>query len=255
MRASIRVRRSAATGIPGLVAVVLCGALNAQQTAMTPIERADIGSTVSVMELRIPGKAWDHFEKAKKLAGHNRLAESDVESEKAIAIAPDFAAAYLLRGSAEIQEHNFAAALVSISEARRIEPEALWAGVLLAGAYNGLNRYIEAEAVLDALQGQEAQSWQFDYEHARAAIGLTDASAALRWSALAVDAAPDSFADALVVRANSLVLAGRWREAESYLEADLHAKGPQRHRPEVLAALYDVHRRAREEVSSRRSAR
>jgi tetratricopeptide (TPR) repeat protein len=238
-----------------LLGAVVCGASQGQARAVNYNGRGGVGSTVSVTSLRIPEKAWRHFEKARSLNERNRPAEADVESQKAIAIAPDFAAAHLLLASVQVQEHSFLAALANVAEARRIEPDPQWSGVLLASAYNGLRRYAEAEAALDALHGDEARSWQSSYERARAAIGLGDVSGALRWSETALAGAPANFADAMVVRANSLVIAGRWSDAASQLEAYVQARGQAARRPEVLAAIEEDRRRARDEELRRVASR
>ena len=221
----------------GLNAVGISGVCHAQQRAVNFNGIGGIGSTVSVASLRIPEKAWQHFSKATSLIHRNRLAEADLETQKAIAIAPDFAAAHLLRANVQVREHSFLAATASVAEARRTSPDLQWSGVVLAGALNGLRRYQEARAALEALTGDEARSWQASYERARSAIGLHDTSEALRWSEAALAGAPADFTDALVVRANSLTLACRWSEAASQLVTYLQTEGSSLRRTEVLTAL------------------
>ena len=239
----------------GLSAVMTSSACDAQQRAVNYNGLGGIGSTISVSSLRVPEKALRHFDKAKSFDQHSRLAEADAEAQKAIVIDPDFAAAHLLRASVQVKEHSFLAAISSVAEARRIEPDTQWSGVVLASAYNGLHRYAEAGDALEHLKGDEASSWQAAYERARSAIGLRDISAALRWSEAALSGAPADFADRLLVRANSLVLAGRWRDAASQLEAYLKTKGSAQRRPQVLAALAEENARAREEDLARIASR
>jgi tetratricopeptide (TPR) repeat protein len=231
-----------------VVIFVLAGGLgHGQQMA----ERFNVpfgtGVTVSVATLRVPEKAWRHFAKAKEAAEHNRLQESDRETAKALAIAPDFASAYLLRADSEVREHSFEAAIANVKEARRVEPNLMWAGVVLAGAYNGLRQYEDARQVLLHVHGAESESWQAAHERARAAIGLNDIEGALHWSEIALGVAPESFPDARLVRTNALMLAHRWNEAQRQIEVYLLLKVPQERRVEVLAVLDIVKRRAREE--------
>ena len=235
----VSMRRNIVLGIAilGLNSVGIRGVCQAQQRTVNFSGIGGIGSTVSVASLRIPEKAWQHFSKATSLIHRNRLAEADRETQKAIAIAPDFAAAHLLRADVQVREHSFLAATASVAEARRTEPNLQWSGVVLAGAYNGLRRYLDAQATLDALTGNEARSWQASYERARSAIGLHNTSEALRWSEAALAGAPAGFTDALVVRANSLTLACRWSEAASQLETYLQTEGSAPRRTEVLTAL------------------
>jgi len=205
------------------------------------------GSTVSVATLRVPDKAWKHFARAKAAVEHNRTEESGREIAQALEIAPDFAEAFLLRADIQIKAHDYAAAINSIAEARRVEPDIALAGIVLAGAYNGLSQYPDALAVLEHLHGWEAQSWQASYEHARAATGMRDSDAALYWSARCLQLAPLNFADVHLVRANALLLARQWSDAEIQLQAYLSASGQLSHRADVSTALVAVQERIRQE--------
>ena len=231
----------------GLIVISCWSACGAQHRAMNFSGVGGIGTTVSVASLRIPEKAWRHLAKAASLVQQNRLIEADLESQKAITIAPDFAIAQLLRASVQVREGDFLAATVSVAEARRAKPDLQWSGVILASAYNGLQRYVEAQTALNALTGAEAVSWQASYERARSAIGLEDASGALHWSEAALAGAPAEFTDAMIVRANSLVLAGHWSDAAAQLEAYLQTDLSTHRRSEVLAALDGDRRLAHEE--------
>jgi len=247
MRVSIRFKAAVVSGILLAAAGVAGEAALAQQLAERVNLPSSIGQVVSVATLRVPEKAWRHFEKAKDAAQHNRLAEMDRETRKALEIAPDFAAAYLLRANSELRSRAFEAAIADVKEARRVEPDALWAGVLLAGAYNGMHQYEDARLVLAGLRGMEAQSWQAAYERARAATGLLDIEGALHWSSVAMACAPEEFPDVRLVRTNALIRAGRWSEAQSQMELYLQSKGPLERRADVMEALENVKRMARED--------
>ena len=152
-------------------------------------------STVSVASLRIPQKAWAHFERAKAAADRNRPAESERESAKALQIAPQFAEVYLLRASQQIRAHDFEGAVASAQSAQRAEPGVMWLNIVLAGAYNGLQRYGDALRALREARPDEADTWQAKYEAARAETGLGHVEEALRLSAEALNSAPEKFAD------------------------------------------------------------
>jgi tetratricopeptide (TPR) repeat protein len=251
MRESIRFK---AVFLGSVLGGVLVGVVGVASRSAGAQEMADhyrvpsgMSATVSVATLRIPEKAWAHFAKAKAAAEHHRLAESDRETDKALAIAPDFAQAYLLRASLEVQAHKFEAAIADAKEARRVEPDMMLSGIVLAGAYNGLQRYEEARLVLKGLHGLEAATWQAAYEGARAATGLNDIESGLRLSAAALKSAPANFPDVHLVRTNALLRAQRWSEAQEQMELYLQSKEPLERRPQVLAALQNVKRLAREE--------
>jgi len=229
------------------VAGVAGDAVLAQETPDHFHFPSGVGATVSVATLRVPEKAWKHFDKAQDALDHNRLAESDRETAKAIAIAPDFAAAYLLRADSELRANSYAAAVADVKEARRVEPDLMWSGIVLAGAYNGMRQYEDARLVLSRLHGPEAQSWQAAYERARTATGLNDVDGALHWSAVAVDSAPEKFLDVLLLRSNALVKAKRWTDAQTELELYLQLKGTVERRADVVATLERVKGLARED--------
>jgi tetratricopeptide (TPR) repeat protein len=204
-------------------------------------------ATISVATLRIPASAWKHFEKARLLAVKHRPAESEKESAKALAIAPTFAAAHILQASQQLALKDYTGAIANVDAARKSEPDAQWSGLILAGAYNSLHRYGDAMDVILGLDGSEAESWQAKYEHARAAIGLGDVDEALKWSSEAYETAPRDFTDAILMRANALMLAKHWAEASDKLYAYLAKPGSQPHREDAQTALDRVTQRMKAE--------
>jgi tetratricopeptide (TPR) repeat protein len=197
--------------------------------------------TVSVASLRIPEKAWAHFDRAQDAMQANRAQEYERETAKALQIAPTFAEVYLLRAVQEVKAHRFDAAIGDVEQARRVEPGVVWAGVILAGAYSGEGRWADAVVVLENLHGAEADTWQARFERARAAIGQRDVEGALHWSAVALSIAPTSCAEVHLLRANALSLAQHWPAAIAEMEAYLAMDPPQAHRTEVLALLERTH--------------
>jgi tetratricopeptide (TPR) repeat protein len=193
--------------------------------------------TVSVATLRTPEKAWTHFERAQEAMQANRTKDFERETSKALAVAPNFAAVYLLRAIHEVNGHQFEAAIADVEQAQRAEPGVAWAGVILAGAYNGEHRWAEAVMILENLHGAEADTWQARYERTRAAIGSRDVEGALHWSEQAMAMAPANFAEVHLLRANALSLARRWPAAIREMETYLDAGQSQKHREEVLAML------------------
>ena len=221
----------AALALSGSMLIGAAGAQVSEHSARSSM------AVVSAATLSVPGKAWKHFEKARKAARDERQTECLQEIDKALEIAPQFAEAYLLRADRDVVTLQFEAAVEDVLTAQRLEPTITWSGVVLASAYNGLGRFDDAALLLSNLQGKEADSWQATYEMARAQVGRRDVEAALHWSGVALAAAPLSFTDAHLLRANALQIASRWQEATAEMEAYLAAGGLQTHRTEVLAAL------------------
>ena len=194
-------------------------------------------SAISVASLKVPAKAWKHYAKAQAAARAKHEDQCAEEIDKALSIAPRFAEAYLWRAARGVAEKRFQAAIDDALLARQIEPSIAWSQTLLAGAYNGLERYHDADVLMENLQGDEANSWQAKYEMARAQVGLGNVEGALHWSELALAKAPPSFSDAHLLRANALQLAHRWQDAMVQMEAYLATDAPENRRTVVLAAL------------------
>jgi tetratricopeptide (TPR) repeat protein len=201
--------------------------------------------TVSLASLRIPERAQEHFANACDAYEARRYDEMDRETARALDLAPNYANVYLLRAERDNAEHHYEDAIAEVLEAQRLEPGVGWAGILLAGAYNGLHRWNDALAILDNLRGAEAETWQAHYERARVAIGLGDIAGGLHWSELALATAPPDIAEVHLVRANALDLAERWSAAAAEIETCLALDKSAAHRPGVLAMLADMRQRAR----------
>ncbi len=196
--------------------------------------------TVSVASLRVPENAWRHLEKAQRCLLRHDAEGYEREVTKALALAPAFPEALILRASQEVLGHRFEAALADVLAAQRADPGAMWATVVMASAYNGLHRYRDARVLLDNLHGPEADTWQATYELARAHVGCHDTEESLRLSAAALDLAPRDFADVHLLRSNALLLSRRWSEALSQLEAYMASARSPSNRPDVLSAIEAV---------------
>ena len=203
-------------------------------------------SAVSAKSLRVPAKAWQHFEKARRAAEQGKEADFERESAKGFADAPEFAEMYLLRAAHEVAARQYAEAVASVEAAQRVEPGVVWADVLLAGAYNGMGRYADAAAVFTRMHGNERQSWQALHEMARAQVGLQHADGALHWSELALAAAPAGCSNTQLVRANALLVAGRLNEAAEQMRAWLAEGHAGALREAVTASLTHIEQRQRE---------
>ncbi len=205
-----------------------------------------VGSaTISARSLKVPAKAWEHFRKARLAAERHNDAEFERESARGLADAPEFAVMYLLRAAKQVSSHEYTSAIASVAEARRIEPEAPWAGVLLASAYNGMGRYDAAASAIQQLRGTDATTWQAMHEMARAEVGLRHTEEALLWSERAVSAAPAACVSTRLVRANALIVAERWSEAADELNAYLVGSPEGQLRPAVEATMLRMRQRAR----------
>jgi hypothetical protein len=75
----------------------LVGMAAGQSIEMRQVERLLPGAlpTVSAATLRIPEKAWTHFERARDAMQADRTEEFERETARALEAAPNFAAVYL----------------------------------------------------------------------------------------------------------------------------------------------------------------
>ncbi len=205
---------------------------------------------VSVAALRVPQGAWAHLGRAAEAAHLGQEAQFSREIDQALKIAPTFAEAYLLRASWEVALRRNQAAIEDVLLAQQLRPGIFWGGVILAGAYNGLRRYADAATVLQGLRNIEHDTWQAKYEMARAAIGLKDASEALRWGTAAFRSAPENCLDARLLLADGYLLTHRWTDAMTQLQSYIDSKLPQDHRAEVLAMMERIRLRVEQEEHS-----
>jgi tetratricopeptide (TPR) repeat protein len=222
-----------------LLAATVRTPIQAQTLYTTPSQ-----NTVSVAALRIPDKAWAHLSRAHDAAVARREPEFEAEVALALAIEPKFAEVYILRATHAADLGDYEKSLAYALEAQRIDPYVHWATLVRVSDCNALHRFTEARALLNSLPAADAPSWAVNYERTRTAIGLADAEAALRFSAIALQTVPESFRDnAHLLRANALQLSQRLPEAIAELQAYLDSPRPQPLRARVEQVLETTRRK------------
>jgi len=209
-------------------------------------------NTISVVSLRVPEKAREHFERARKAVLEGSDSDFDREITKAIALEPNFAEAWLLRAVHDVKLHQYDDALAHALEAQRIDPSVRGITVVRASACNGLHRFTEAESLLKSLPPAESATWTAHYELTRTMIGLGKVDEALEASALTLQSVPEGWLDnAHLLRANALQLAHRYQEAIIQLQAYLDSPRSQPLRARVMEVLQnDRQSLTQDEVSS-----
>jgi tetratricopeptide (TPR) repeat protein len=225
--------------------VVLVGMTGAAAAQLEP------SKTVSVATLQVPAEARTHFERARQAALGGRIDDYEREIAKTLEIDRNFAEAYVLRGSQEVLQRNYEAALTDSYLAEKLDRGAGCAKLVRASALNGMRRFAEALAVLDTMETVAGRTWEAGYERTRAVVGVGDAAAALRWSAVTLAGAPvGSLDSATVLRGDALDMAGRYAEATVVWREYLASPRKQVYRVQVLAALAKSERlAATEEVA------
>ena len=186
------------------------------QDQLRAVAQRQSKATVSVAALQIPAKAWDHYAKARQAAETNNPALFDRETDLALKAAPHFADVYILRASTQVLARHYDAAIADIAQARLLDPDIPWSGIILTSALTGLGRYTDAVAESERIHTSDAGRWQWAFERTRAEIGRGNAPAALHFSELTLAAAPSGCAETHLLRANALQLADR--KADAILE-------------------------------------
>jgi tetratricopeptide (TPR) repeat protein len=200
-------------------------------------------TTVSVATLRVSVEARTHFDLARRAAVAGRTDEYEREIAKALELDRNFAEAYVLRASQEVLRKDYQAALTDSYLAERLDRGVVCLKLVQASALNGLKRFGEALAALDAESPRESQTWEAKYERTRAEVGVGDKAAALQWSAETLAGAPTDLLDsARVLRGDALDMAGRYAEAAVIWREYLASPRPQVYHLQVLAALAKAER-------------
>jgi len=193
---------------------------------------------VSVAQLRIPEKAIEHLLKARNAAVHQKLDEFHKELALALAIAPKYSEAYVLKATVDVHQHQYDAALEDANTALALDPLVPWGIIIRASACNGLHRYAEARTLLEHYNPIQGPRWAVLFEQTRAAIGLRDTEKALSLSAETLSIVPENWSDnAHLLRANAFQINHSVQSAIHEYELYLSSPRPQPLRTVVLDML------------------
>jgi len=191
---------------------------------------SDIGTrdSVSVAQLKIPEKARDAYNKARKDVDKGKLDDARRHIEEALQVAPEFSDALTLRGILKLDGNDASGAIADLEKAVQSDPNNSMAFLALGSAYNQQSRFQDALRVLDHGVGLSPRSWQGYFELGKAFLGQSDYDAALRQLNKAGDLGPKEYAPIHLVKAHALLGLKNYPEAISELEAYLEKdpKGP-----------------------------
>jgi len=182
-------------------------------------------STVSVAQLKIPGKARHRLEKAQHLADKNKLDQARTEVDKALKIAPQYAAALTLRGILAMQQGNAAEALTDLQAAVRNDPNYAMGQIVLGSAYNMLGRFDDAIRQLSRAETIAPAAWQLHFELGKALLGKGDFEQSLRQAAKAAELNDWDYAPVHLVIAHAYLGLKNYEQAVAQLEQYL-ARAP-----------------------------
>ena len=184
------------------------------------------GPTVSVANLKVPGKAKSSLHKAQEYVEKGRLEDGRKELQKALQVYPTYAEAYTLLGIIDLDQQDTNGATASLEKAITYDPNSALAFMALGGAYNVTRKYDDAVRALNSAIRLAPQSWQAYFEMAKACLGKQDFSNALQQVTKAEQLATREFPTMHLVKANALLGLKEYGKAAAELETYL-ARNPQ----------------------------
>ncbi len=184
--------------------------------------------SVSVAQMKVPDKARKAYERARKALDRSEVAEATKADTEALAEYPDYADALTLRGIIELDAHQTDKACADLEKAVSLDPSNGMNSIALGAAYNILQRYDDAQRVLQRGIASAPQAWQGYYEMGKAYVGQGKYEDALAQLGRATDLAPKMFAAIHLVKAHAFLSLKNYDqsmlEMQQYL--DQAPKGP-----------------------------
>jgi len=185
-----------------------------------PVEGTQSHS-VSVAEMKVPGKARKIFEKAVDAFRKARLDDAFGLVQKALGVYPDYAQALTLRGVLNMRKGDTRQAQPDLEKAVELDRADDTGFAALGALYNTEKRFDDAIQVLQRGITINPTSWQSQMELARAQVGKKDADAALRTLAKAEKYIPPQIYFPHLVRAEAFIIKKNYQAAIAELDAYL----------------------------------
>ena len=175
--------------------------------------------SISVVRLRVPRKACELYEDARKAFRMHRYTEAQRKLKQALQLHPAFPEALTMYGYIQIDLNQWELAERTLQDSVRIDPSYEMAYRLLGSLYNRELRFDDALVVSQRAVALTPDSWADQYELARALIGKHQYALALNIS----DASLRTDRGTLlhVAKAHALIGLGRYPEAVSELRTYL----------------------------------
>ena len=162
-------------------------------------------SSVSLSQMKVPGKARKLFQKAMEAFRASHLDDAFSFVQKALGLYPDYAEALTLRGVMNLQRGDTQSAEPDLQKAVELDYSDDMNFAALASLYNTEGKFDKAIQILNRGMTVQPNSWQGLTEMARAQIGKRDYEGALKVLAKADNYAPPSIAYLHLFRAQALL--------------------------------------------------
>jgi predicted Zn-dependent protease len=181
-------------------------------------------ATVSVSQLKVPGKAKQLFAKAQEAFQKEKFDQCREKLAKALQIFPNYAQALTLRGLLALQDNQLDQASADLEQAIKNDYSYGQAYVVLGATYNLMQHYDDAMRVLERATALAPGSWQAYLELSKALLGKGQFEAALRQVNKASALAPPSYGAIHLVKAHALLGVKNYDQAVVELEQYLGSK-------------------------------
>lgn len=184
---------------------------------------SDVGGnhSVSVAQYKVPGKARDQFEKARKRMMEGKMDEAMKYADKAIDIYPKYSEALTLRCVLELDKHQLEQAVSDCEKSVENDSGYAVGYFALGAAYNQTSRYDDAIRMLDRGTTLSPMDWQGYFELSKAQIGKGNYQAALRSVEKAKLYIKGEYAPLYLVKGHILLALKNYGEAMADLQAYL----------------------------------
>jgi tetratricopeptide (TPR) repeat protein len=195
-------------------------------------------SSVSVAQMKVPGKARNAFEKAREAFANNKFDEAEKQVGKALGIYPHFAEAITLQGLLFLQKNDLAQSQREFESAIQWDPNYSMAYLALGTVMNSHGHYDDATRTLERSISISPDLWQGYFEMAKSYLGKGMYDKALQVANKAQTLAPSNFATIHLLKAYALLPQKLYKDAVQELQAFLSRspKGPSAEQAQQLLA-------------------
>lgn len=177
--------------------------------------------SVSVAQMKVPGKARKLFGKAQSAMEKQKLDDAGRYVEEALKVHPDYAEALTLRGILKLDAGKTDDARIDFERAVECDSGYAMSYIALGASYNMLKRYDDALRVIERGAALSPRTWQAYFELAKAFMGKGNYEAALRQAAKAGTLAPEDYAPIHLVKAHAALGLKDYATAMAELQAYL----------------------------------
>ncbi len=176
---------------------------------------------VSVVRLKIPGKARDRYNKAAQAFLRGKLDEADKAVNQSLAIYPDNPEALTLRGLIACRNQNASAAILDFQKSIDVDPNYMPAYTAMSSTFNSQGKYDDAARITEQAVAVNPNAWQGYFELAKAMLGKGLYQKALQVANKAETLAPSGIAGIHLLKAYALLPLKLYKEAGTELQAFL----------------------------------